>query len=72
MGRSSLFLLILLGAISGLTPLAVDMYLPAIPTIADEPWSKGVFAAWEENEDISKPVKNAMKARRGNGNVSVK
>ena len=36
MGRSSLFLLILLGAISGLTPLAVDMYLPAIPTIADE------------------------------------
>lgn len=33
---SSLFLFILLGALSGLTPLAVDMYLPAIPTIAQQ------------------------------------
>ncbi len=28
------FLFILLGALAGLTPLAVDMYLPAIPAIA--------------------------------------
>ncbi|MGY3856313.1 MFS transporter, partial [Aeromonas intestinalis] len=28
------FLFILLGALAGLTPLAVDMYLPAIPSIA--------------------------------------
>ena len=34
MGRSSLFLLIMLGALAGLTPLSVDMYLPAIPAIA--------------------------------------
>lgn len=34
MGRSSLFLLIMLGALAGLTPLSVDMYLPAIPSIA--------------------------------------
>lgn len=32
--RTSSLLFILLGALSGLTPLAVDMYLPAIPTIA--------------------------------------
>ena len=51
---------------------AVQIKPSIVPKIADEPWSKGVFAAWEENEDISKPVKNAMKARRGNGNVSVK
>ena len=31
---SSRFLFILLGALAGLTPLAVDMYLPAIPAIA--------------------------------------
>jgi MFS transporter, DHA1 family, multidrug resistance protein len=34
MRTSSTFLLIMLGALSGLTPLAVDMYLPAIPSIA--------------------------------------
>jgi len=34
MRSSSLMLFILLGALSGLTPLAVDMYLPAIPSIA--------------------------------------
>ena len=34
MRQASLLLFILLGAISGLTPLAVDMYLPAIPSIA--------------------------------------
>ena len=43
-----------------------------VPKIADEPWSKGVFAAWDQDEGISKPVKNAIKARKGNGNVSVK
>ena len=43
-----------------------------VPKIADEPWSQSVFAAWAEDDEISKPVKNAIKARRGNGNVSVK
>ncbi len=36
MGKPTLTLFILLGALSGLTPLAIDMYLPAIPTIAQE------------------------------------
>ncbi|MCE2595286.1 Bcr/CflA family multidrug efflux MFS transporter [Motilimonas cestriensis] len=31
--KPSLLLLIILGSLSGLTPLAVDMYLPAIPSI---------------------------------------
>ncbi len=34
MRTSSIWLLVMLGTLSGLTPLAVDMYLPAIPTIA--------------------------------------
>ncbi|TKB49372.1 Bcr/CflA family multidrug efflux MFS transporter [Ferrimonas sediminicola] len=33
---SGMGLILLLGALAGLTPLAIDMYLPAIPTIADE------------------------------------
>ncbi len=36
MRTSHLLLLIMLGALSGLTPLAVDMYLPAIPSIAED------------------------------------
>ena len=34
--KLSLLLIIILGAISALTPLAIDMYLPALPTIAQE------------------------------------
>ena len=34
MRTSSIWLLVMLGTLSGLTPLAVDMYLPAIPAIA--------------------------------------
>ena len=36
MRTSHLLLLIMLGALSGLTPLAVDKYLPAIPSIAQD------------------------------------
>lgn len=36
MAKAAPFLFLLLGALSGLTPLAVDMYLPAIPTIAQD------------------------------------
>ncbi|MCD8548099.1 MAG: Bcr/CflA family multidrug efflux MFS transporter [Aeromonadaceae bacterium] len=36
MGKPTLTLFILLGALAGLTPLAIDMYLPAIPTIAQD------------------------------------
>lgn len=32
----SIFMFLLLGAISALTPLAIDMYLPAMPAIADD------------------------------------
>lgn len=43
-----------------------------VPKIGDEVWSKNVFSAWDGDDAISKPVKAAMKARRGNGNVAVK
>lgn len=33
-GHAGLF--ILLGALGGLTPLAIDMYLPAMPAIASD------------------------------------
>ncbi|HEY6874213.1 MAG TPA: P-loop NTPase fold protein [Geobacteraceae bacterium] len=43
-----------------------------VPKIADLAWAKSVFSAWEEDTDVSKPVKSAIKQRRGNGNISVK
>lgn len=41
-----------------------------VPKIADQSWAAGVFDAWEASE-ISRPVKNAIKKRRGNGDVTV-
>lgn len=43
-----------------------------VPKIADLAWAKSVFSAWEEDADVSKPVKGAIKQRRVNGNISVK
>ena len=43
-----------------------------VPKIADQLWSKTVFSAWDSDDDVSKTVKRAIKARSGNGNVSVK
>lgn len=51
---------------------AIQIKASIVPKIADEQWSKTVFDAWNDDEDISKPVKNAIKARRSNGNVAVK
>jgi predicted KAP-like P-loop ATPase len=42
-----------------------------IPKIADQLWSKNVFSAWDSDDDVGRTVKSAIKARRGNGNVSV-
>lgn len=56
-----------------LTEVPSSQIKPSIvPKIADQPWSKSVFAAWEANGEVSRPVKAAIKARAGNGNVSVK
>jgi predicted KAP-like P-loop ATPase len=41
-----------------------------VPKIADQPWATGVFGAWEAG-DVARPVKNAIKKRRENGNVAV-
>ncbi|MHB9004615.1 MAG: ATPase, partial [Coriobacteriia bacterium] len=43
-----------------------------IPKIAELAWTDSVFSAWEKDADVSKPVKSAIKQRRGNGNISVK
>lgn len=43
-----------------------------VPKIADQEWAKGVFSTWENDSDISKPVKNAIKQRRENGNIPIK
>lgn len=51
---------------------AAQIKASIVPKIADELWSKTVFDEWNKDEDIAKPVKNAIKARRTNGNVSVK
>ncbi|MBW4054515.1 MAG: ATPase [Proteobacteria bacterium] len=42
-----------------------------VPKIADRVWSKSVFSTWEQDSDIIKPVKSAIKQRRDNGNVSI-
>ncbi|MFK5948476.1 MAG: P-loop NTPase fold protein [Methylococcales bacterium] len=43
-----------------------------IPKLDDEPWAKGVFDFWLDDDEISKPVKNAINIkRRQNGNVPV-
>jgi predicted KAP-like P-loop ATPase len=51
---------------------ATQIRASVIPKIGEEIWSKGVFAVWDDEDDVSKPVKAAIKARRGNGNVAVK
>lgn len=43
-----------------------------VPKIADQGWAKSVFSEWEDDDDVSKPVKNAIKQRRPNGNISIK
>jgi predicted KAP-like P-loop ATPase len=43
-----------------------------VPKIADQAWAKGVFSTWENEDEVSRSVKNAIKQRRENGNVSVK
>lgn len=51
---------------------AIQIKASIVPKIADEQWSKTVFDVWNDDEDIAKPVKNAIKARGNNGNVAVK
>lgn len=41
-----------------------------IPKIADRPWALGVFRMWDMG-DVSRQVKNAIKKRKNDGNVSV-
>lgn len=42
-----------------------------VPKIADQPWVATVFEKWENAAGISKPVKNAIKRQREDGNISV-
>lgn len=51
---------------------AMQVKASIVPKIGDELWSKNVFDAWNDDDDITKPVKNAIKARRGNGNIAIK
>lgn len=51
---------------------ALQIKASIVPKIADEPWAKGVFDAWEQDDEVGSPVKKAIKTRRGNGNIAVK
>lgn len=42
-----------------------------VPKIGDQPWASAIFDVWEKHADISRPVKNAIKRRKEDGNVSV-
>jgi predicted KAP-like P-loop ATPase len=41
-----------------------------IPKLGDQPWAKEVFDIWDAGL-VSKPVKAAIKRKRGNGNIAV-
>jgi predicted KAP-like P-loop ATPase len=43
-----------------------------VPKIEDQSWAKSVFSAWENDDEVSKPVKSAIKQRRKNGHISIK
>ena len=37
-----------------------------IPKISDQPWCNSVFEQWKEDEEISRPVKSAIKTTQSN------
>ncbi|HSS49993.1 MAG TPA: hypothetical protein VLX28_13740 [Thermoanaerobaculia bacterium] len=37
-----------------------------VPKIAGNPWTEKVWRTWEGHSQVSRPVKNAIKARREN------
>lgn len=41
-----------------------------VPKIGDQPWAAGVLGAWERSA-VSRPVKNAIRRRSEDGNVTV-
>jgi predicted KAP-like P-loop ATPase len=41
-----------------------------VPKIGDQPWAAGVLSAWERSA-VSRPVKNAIRRRSENGDVTV-
>lgn len=43
-----------------------------VPKISDEPWAKSVLSGWEGHDEISAPVKRAIKTRKGNGHIAIK
>lgn len=43
-----------------------------VPKTAGNAWTETVWGAWEKNSKVIKPVKDAIKARRQDGNVIIK
>ena len=41
-----------------------------VPKIGDQAWARGVFDMWDQKQ-VSRPVKNAMKKQRENGNFTI-
>lgn len=42
-----------------------------VPKIDGNAWSKDVFDVWERNNEVARPVKAAVQARRNRGNVAI-
>lgn len=49
---------------------AAQIQANIVPKIGDQPWSQGVFDKWDK-EQVSKPVKAAIKRQRENGNITI-
>jgi predicted KAP-like P-loop ATPase len=42
-----------------------------VPKLGDQPWAGTVFDAWDRATGLLRPVKNAIKRWRENGNIAV-
>lgn len=49
---------------------AAQIQANLVPKIADQPWAKSVFSAWDKQE-VSRTVKAAIKRQRENGNIAI-
>lgn len=51
---------------------AAQVKASIVPKLDGETWATGLFNYWQEDEDISSPVKKSIKSRKKNGNFSIK
>lgn len=51
---------------------AAQVKASIVPKLDGEVWAISLFDYWLEGEGIGSPVKNSIRSRRKNGNISIK